>query len=142
MGCLPRVSFSDDSRTVVSAEGDSMASIWDVSSGELRLYAESRPVSIVTQDEAEMRLVSTSVPGYFDNTGWAWGRDIINKEFARCYTVRCRDWVYFGGDKVIQLPTEFRATSWAALGTLLVLGCSSGAVVFIELPHDGIHLFK
>lgn len=144
MGYLPELSFSDDSRTIVSATGDVMANICDVSSGKSRLYAEPRRVSIVSRDEAEIRLVTPSVPQSFKySLDWSSPTHDFDEGFENGYTICVLlHWVYFGRDQIIRIPADLRLISWAAQDTLLVLGCSSGKVVFMELPHDGNHLLK
>jgi WD40 repeat protein len=40
--------------------------------------------------------------------------------------------VLFAGDKIVQIPPYYGARKWVAHGSIIVLGCESGRVIFLS----------
>jgi WD40 repeat protein len=98
------VAFSPDGKQVVSGSDDTTVRLWDAATGTQVLPTlEGKPV--VLRPDNQMLLYTLVVSN---------------------------DWVIEGGMNMLWLPTEYRTTHVTIWSGIVVLGLSSGKIIFLE----------
>ncbi|BCR89976.1 WD40 repeat domain-containing protein [Aspergillus chevalieri] len=111
--CVWSVAFSPDWQTVASGSGDQTIKLWDVTTGEERQTLKGHS---------------------------KWVRSLAFSPDGRTVASRVSlsdDWVAFGSEKVLWLPSEYRTfSSSATRDDILALGYSDGRVFVVGFPTD------
>lgn len=136
--------FSDDSALLASVSEDAIAKIWNLDSGTcLYTIPDVDNCTTISSFEAGNMFLHTNCGTLAlrkDAAAWSLVAQSqgMHKPSAQVYSVRDRRWVHFNDERVMRLPVEFEAVCWAASDTMLVVGCYSGTVVFLQLPRGGV----
>lgn len=131
-GWVTAVAFSPDNETLVST-GNFSVRVWDKITGNL---CHSLPTSqnyTTIAFSCDGKCISTNHGSLHLGSLSAQGCLFPGKARLSQGLHVNDDWVMLGTTKLMWLPKDFRATSVALRGSLLVLGHSSGGLTFLDL---------
>jgi len=114
-GWVFSVAFSPDGQTVASGSVDDTVKLWDAMTGKERQTLQGHSDQIHSNDWDSFGAISHTA------------LDQPNPQLSLMY-----DWVVFGGERLLWLPSEYRSSSCSTTkGGLLALGYGDGRVVII-----------
>ena len=123
------VAFSQDRRRVASGSNDQTVCIWDAETGVLQQTLQiGASLSALSFSSDECKL--------FTDLGCiTWEQSSLLRSQSPSWSVYClnakRSWITWNGQKVLWLPLEYRPRTSMVRKQTVVIGCSSGRVLFI-----------
>ncbi|KAK7928759.1 hypothetical protein PG985_005757 [Apiospora marii] len=133
------VAFSPDSKLVASASDDRTVKVWDAATGQELQTTHIGTISSTLSFSKDSSHLLTDV-----------GATAIGTQPSQLSTpqreVSClgygisedRSWITWHGNHLLWLPPDFRPVRSAVAGSLIVVGCASGRVFFIECDMEGV----
>ena len=132
------VAWSPDGRKVASASYDETIKIWDPATGQCQGTLEAGHTDYLHFDTSNR--IRTDA-GVFELKPNAPAIDLVacshSVPQASGYGLNDGEtWITYQGQDLLWLPPEYRPSASAILGASLVLGCSSGRVLFLKFPES------
>ncbi|KAH8898322.1 hypothetical protein GQ53DRAFT_636865 [Thozetella sp. PMI_491] len=139
--CVNAVAWSPDGRQIASALDDGTVKIWDQATGQCSITLKIGSVTNVRFETSHLLYTDIGIVDLCSNKSSLGIIDSIGYSTVGYGFSKTKHWITHDEQRLLWLPPGFRPSASAILGRDVVIGCSSGHILFIRfLPHGSVLL--